>query len=77
MLGVDRDQLGDGVGPGAPAILLVVPRGRRDLGEEPLQLVRVVDELPVEVPRVPVDQDRAEIEHDGRRRRHESIVWSP
>ena len=50
----------------AAVILHHVPLPRGHLGQEPLHLGRVGDELAVEVARVPVDQHAAEVEdHDG------------
>src|SRR5262245_24620708 len=45
--------------PGTPGVLVGVPLCRRYFGEEPLHLVRIVEELPVEVARVPIDKDPA------------------
>ena len=54
--------------PRPTRILLDVPLGRRDLGEERLHPRLITrEQLPVEIARVPVDQHSAEIEHDRRR----------
>ena len=56
--------------PRSPRVLVRVPFGRGDLGQERLHLVRVVEELPVQVARIPVDKDAPEIEdHCGRAHR--------
>ena len=65
VLGVQGDQLRDRLGHRAAAVVLGVPRPRAHLGEEPLHLVLVGQHLPVQVARVPVDQDAAEVEDDG------------
>src|ERR1035437_2917352 len=40
-----------------------MPRRRTDLGEEPFHLRLVRDQLAVEVPGVPIEQDAAHVEH--------------
>jgi hypothetical protein len=58
------DEECDRVVPEASAVLLHVPLARADLGEEPLHLRRVGEDLSVEVARVPPQQDPADIEDD-------------
>lgn len=65
VLGVQRRQLGDGLGHGAAEVVLGVPRPRAHLGEEPLDLVVGRQHLAVEVARVPVEEHPAEVEDDG------------
>ena len=68
------DQELDGLGPRSSRILVRVPLGRGHLGKERLHLGRVVEQLPVQVARVPVDEDAPEVEdHGGEARR----VWHP
>ena len=40
-----------------------MPCRRTDLGEEPFHLRLVREQLAVEVPRVPIEQDAADVEH--------------
>jgi hypothetical protein len=46
------------------AVVGRMPRRRTDLGEEPLHLRLVREQLAVEVPRIPIEQDAAHVEHD-------------
>ena len=43
----------------------VMPVGSADPGEEILHHAGISEQLPVQVTRVPVDQDAAEIKYDG------------
>jgi hypothetical protein len=42
-----------------------MPFQRTDVLEKPLHLGLVVEQVPVEMPGIPVDEDPAEVEHDG------------
>ena len=69
-LGMLGDQEFDGLGPWSPRVLVCVPLRRGHLGEERLHLVRVIEQLPVQVARIPIDEDAPEIEdHGGRAHR--------
>ena len=61
------DQNLDRLGEGPARVLVRVPLGRGHLGQERLHLVRVFEQLPVQVARVPVDEDTAEVEDHGSR----------
>ena len=47
--GMLGDEEFDGLGPGSPRILVRVPLRRGHLGQERLHLVRVIEQLPVQV----------------------------
>ena len=62
-----RDERRDRLRPGPARILATVPLGRADRREEVLHRGFVaVEQRPVQVARVPVDQDAAEVEDDSR-----------
>ena len=63
VVGMTRDEISDGIAPGTPGILPLVPCGRADLGEKTLHRRLVVEQLPVQVTGIPVDQHAAEIEY--------------
>jgi hypothetical protein len=63
--GVSCGQLGAGLVEGAPGVEGGVPLERADLGEEALPLGLVGDQVPVQVARVPVEQDPTDVEDDG------------
>jgi hypothetical protein len=64
------DQEFNGLGPWSPRVLVCIPLRRGHLGEERLHLVTVVEQLPVQVARIPLDEDAPEIEdHGGRAHR--------
>jgi hypothetical protein len=42
-----------------------MPVAGNDVGEEPLELLGIVDQLSVEMPQVPFEQDLADVEDDG------------
>src|SRR5262249_58274177 len=65
--GVARDDLGDAVGERSPGIELGVPRLRPHPAQEALHRIGVVEQLAIQVARVPLDHDVAEIEHECRR----------
>jgi len=52
----------DRLGPRSPGILMRVPLRGRYLGKEVLHLVRIIEELPIEIARVPIDEDAAQVE---------------
>jgi hypothetical protein len=58
----------DGLNPRSPSILVRVPLCCGHLGEGRLHLVSVIEELPVEVTRVPIDENAAQVEDHGGRR---------
>jgi hypothetical protein len=66
LVGMARRRLLDGHREAAPAILLLVPGGMADLGEKPLHGGLVVEQLAVQVTRIPVDQHATQIVHDDR-----------
>ena len=74
MLGVALDQLAT-LGEGPAPVLLGVPLRGADGGQELLHRGLVGQQLAVEVARVPVDQDPAQVEHHrlDRHRRTSSI----
>jgi hypothetical protein len=45
-------------------VMRAMPVNGADRGEEAGHLVRVIEQLPVQVPRIPVQQDPANVEHD-------------
>ena len=51
------DQHFYGLGPWSPRILLPIPLRGRHLGKELLHLLRIVEQLTVQVAGIPVDQD--------------------
>src|SRR5262249_49366286 len=65
MLRVAGDEQRHRLVPAAAGILLLVPFLRAHRGEEILHCASIGEELAVEVARVPVDEDAAEIEDDG------------
>src|SRR5438045_9097290 len=54
----------DRLGPRSPRVLVPIPLRRRHLGKERLHLIRIIEQLPVQVARIPVDQNAPEIEDD-------------
>ena len=69
-------------GEAAPAILPLVPVGMADLGEKPLHGGLVVEQLAVEVTRIPVNQHATQIVHDDRpfpaaRLHHDHLALCP
>ena len=66
-LGMLGGQELDGLGPRSPGVLMCVPLRGRYLGKEGLHLVRVIEELPVEIAWVPIDEDAAQVEDHCRR----------
>ena len=70
MFRVSRRQLGARRLDVMPEVVGDVPLQRADLGEEALHVGFVVEELAVQMPWVPVDQDPAEVEDDGVDRSH-------
>jgi len=68
LVGEARGQHLDGFGPRPAGILGRVPVLRRDLGKEALHGCRILEQRAVQVARIPVDEDTAEIEDDRRRR---------
>ena len=82
LVGMARRRLLDRRGEAAPAILLLVPGGMADLGEKPLHGGLVVEQLAVEVARIPVDQHATQIVHDDRpfpaaRLHHDHLALCP
>src|SRR4051794_35092642 len=67
------DQNLDGLGPGSTRVLVAIPLRRRHLGKEQLHLVRVIEQLPVQVAWIPVDQNAPEIE-DNRSRARQPVA---
>jgi hypothetical protein len=63
--GVGRGQLGAGLVEGAPGVEGGVPLDRADLGQEALAVGLVGDQVPVQVARIPVEQDPTDVEDDG------------
>ena len=61
-LGMFGHQEVDSLGPGSSGVLVCVPFRGGHLGKERLHLVGVIEQLPVQVARVPIDQDAAEVE---------------
>jgi len=66
MIGVQRRKLGAGLGERAADIMLVMPFLGDDLTEEPLQRRRIGDQRRVERRGLPVVEDVADVEDDGR-----------
>src|SRR3546814_7053725 len=65
-----RGQLSGAIGKTAAGVQLEMPVDGDDIGEEPVKPVRVVDQALVEMARMPLKQDVADIENDGANRRH-------
>lgn len=65
MLRMERALEGHGLRERPAFVLFEVPRRRADVGKESLDRRVVRQELPVEVPRVPLQQDVADVEDDG------------
>ena len=59
------NQRGNGVVVGDADIVLSVPLQAAHLGQEPLHLLLVGDQAPIEVARVPVDEDAPHVEDHG------------
>jgi len=68
MLGMPGDQFGAGLRERAARIMLIVPRTGDDPGEKIVEPGAIGNQLFVEVARIPVDQDMADVENDGARR---------
>lgn len=60
-MGIDEE--GDRLGHGPPVIVLRMPLERANLAQEVVELIGVGEERPVEVPRVPIEQDATEVEY--------------
>lgn len=63
MLGILLDEAASALGQRAAGVLLGVPGLGADVLEKPLPFVVVGNQLAVEVQRVPVEQDTAEIKN--------------
>ena len=63
--GCSDDQEFDGLAPGSARVLVRVPLRGGYLSKERLHLVRVIEQLSVEIARVPIDKDAPEIEDHG------------
>ena len=55
----------DPIGPASSGVLFEVPGVKTDLLEEDIDLGVRGEVVPVDAPRIPVDQDIADIEDDG------------
>ena len=66
MLRMVGDQLGRGVREIAPRVMLEMPVGRDDLAQERIERLTLGDETLVEEPGVPIVQNPADVEDDGR-----------
>ena len=79
VIGVVLDEKGHRLVPVPTAILLEVPFAGADCREEPFHPSLVVEELAVEIARIPAQQDIADIEYDRRGFRtlkaHPQIAW--
>ena len=64
VIGMALHQEGDRLVPIAAPVLLDVPFAGTDGGQEPLHPGFVVEELAIEMARVPPEQDIADVEHD-------------
>src|SRR5450755_2208 len=63
--GVLRGEAAAGLRAIVAEVMRAMPGHGADPGEEVLHLVRIGEELPVQVPRIPVDQHPAEVEDHG------------
>ena len=61
------DQEVDALAPRSPRVLACVPFRRGHLGKKRIHLVRVIEQVAVEVTRVPIDEDAAQVEDHGGR----------
>jgi hypothetical protein len=59
-----RGQFADRIPERSPGVHTGDPGGRADVTQKRLHLLVVVEEGPVQIPRVPVDEDAAEVEYD-------------
>src|SRR5215213_7983728 len=64
MLGMASNELLGRLSQRAPAILEHVPFVRRNVGQKPLHLLLVVEQPTVQMARIPVDEDPAQVEND-------------
>jgi hypothetical protein len=55
-------QLGQHVGERAAGIVLEMPFGRHDMGDEPVEFARIVDQLREQMAQIPLKEDAADVE---------------
>jgi hypothetical protein len=74
VLGEKRYALGQSLGQRTAGIVLEMPRYRNDVRDYSIEFGGVVDQLGEEMPKVPLEEDRADIEHDSGNRGTIDIV---
>src|SRR5690606_4923607 len=64
VIGIERDPLAQHLVERAGVVALEVPLIGDDIGQEPVELGRIVDQLFEQMPQVPIEQNLADIEYD-------------
>ena len=75
MLGIQRAQLRRRLRERAPGVMLEMPVLRDDRRQERVERPFVVEQAPVEDPRIPIVQDVSDVEDDRRRMTAANQPW--